>query len=558
MRDIHPRARQAHPVYLSGQTVSELGMRELARLRDAREGYLRVDGYWFEVQWIGDGMRLATYGDNAAARATEVSQALHARYRELGPIRPRFVAYGSEYIRLNGRAPFAHDGAKRIVCRHLAVHWIGMFLEDRAHEPQYIQLRTEEDITRHVDASVEGVSVALLRLCKLQAVQGGDWGVRLAKLFRKLEGRGEDAIAVYVGSTTHAMALGLKTHQRGDRRVYQVAFYDPERTATHLTATFPNLDAVSLLHARYFLAQPSDGDDDAYARIRHPDVMTMTDIGEADLRMLRERHADAPPRPRKLSGTVPPPGAELLWYLLHYNCVDAIHRLVPSFREAAVHQRYAWLANTGSVPPFHFALVRGHPDTVRAFGALVADLPLPMRASLLQACHPDGTPAFGAALAGGRADMIGPFWDLTRSLLPQDWHYPLMRAASADGTSALYRIFAQDGTALLTAYARETLDMPPMQLAVLMNARSANDEPGLVAAVRLHRARTLAAFAEVLSRLAPQACTALLAPAWRAARALRRGSEGATATRDALRRLVQDYAPGLIAGAPVRQPALHR
>jgi hypothetical protein len=276
------------------------------------------------------------------------------------------------------------------------------------------------------------------------------------------------------------------------------------------------------------------------------DATLMVELDMATLRQLREIDVTLPAQPRQLSGALPPLTADALWYLLRYGCDDAVRQLAPALRALPEHERIQRLSTNRSTQLFYDIMSHGLPSSARLFGELIADLPLEQRIRLLRSQAECGTTAFGYAVKAGRTEMFRPFLELLQALVPSDHHYAMLVAAMPDGTSALYHAFKHGRFDTPPAYAAALSSVPPLLLASLMCARSADNETGLEVAVRNDDLVTVGNVDRVLPLLPPQACVYLLKPAWRLIRRLNAEGRQQLLVEQMMRSHLERFAPSLL------------
>ncbi|TWG80219.1 hypothetical protein L602_005400000070 [Cupriavidus gilardii J11] len=459
-------------------------------------------------------------------------------------------------IRLNGKVAFPASPDKRIRCLHLSMYWVGLFLDGLPKGPDYSKVASEEALRQNVPRSIEyRMYRNAMQRCKLRVVMMEDWGKVFADLFEELAHRGEEATTLLISTTDHVMAVGLRVHRKPKRTVYSIAFYEPHFTASHVEIHFDSIGPVRALAARDFTATACD----YWPRPTgepvpdNVDAMLMAELDRPMLDDLRHLAGTLATEPRPLHGDLPKPTADALWYLLFHACNDAVRALAPALRQLPDGERVRRLSSHRATQPFYDVLLKGHPSTVPAFGELIADLPVQHRAALLRSTSRTGFAAFAGALWYGRSDMVAPFWSLVKSIMPPDWHFPILAASLPDGSSTIHAIFARGHHRAVQAFAAIADDMPGQLFATLMCARGANDQTGLEAAIRRNDLCTVYEFGAVLEKLLPQARVFLLRRAWALAQDLYASEQHRFVYMDVLRTHVERYAPELLV-PPQRKP----
>ncbi|GAA0793767.1 ShET2/EspL2 family type III secretion system effector toxin [Cupriavidus gilardii] len=542
---------KSQPVVVRCAVPEALRVRDVRRLLLAQGGWLQCGSDRFRIRWENQQIvvRSATATKpQRQALAALLTERYHQRFED----RFHWKTGTDRRVRLNGRVAFARGRpCGPIACRHLAVFWLGLFLEDRPDGPDYSRLATPQALRDNVPVEYDyRVVPNPLQLGKLRVVMNGDWGKEFVARLADLERRGETATTLLVLTPDHAMAVGLRIVRQPHRTLHVVAFYDPNYTATHLEARFDDLEAVRALEARGFTEFAPDYP--AFLLKTQPvstvDAMLMIELDRATLRQLRDIDVTLPAQPRQLSGALPPLTADALWYLLRYGCDDAVRQLAPALRALPEQERIRRLGTNRSTQLFYDIMSLGLPSSARLFGELIADLPLEQRIHLLQSRADCGTTAFGYAVKAGRTEMFRPFLELLQALLPPDHHYAMLVAAMPDGTSALYHAFKHGRFDTPPAYAAALSSLPPMLLASLMCARSADNETGLEAAVRNDDLLTVGSVDKVLPLLPPQACVYLLKPAWRLIRRLNAQGRQQWLVEQRMRSHLERFAPSLLPG----------
>ncbi|MCG5261453.1 ShET2/EspL2 family type III secretion system effector toxin [Cupriavidus gilardii] len=539
------------PVVVRCPVPEALRNRDMRRLWQAHGGWLQCGSDCFRIRWE-KGQLLVRSATAAEPQRQALAALLDDRCREMFDDRFHWPRGTHPSVRLNGQVSFARGRRSGpIACRHLAVFWLGLFIDGLPNGPDYSRLATAQALRDNVPLSYEyRVVPNAVQLGKLRVVMNGDWGKEFVARLADLDRRGETATTLLVLTPDHAMAVGLRIERQPHRTLHVVAFYDPNFTATHLEARFDDLEAVRHLEARCFT--PFAPDYPAFPlQTRTPntvDAMLMLELDMATLRQLRDLDVTLPAQPRQLSGALPPLTADALWYLLRYGCDDAVRQLAPALRALPEQERIQRLSTNRSTPLFYDIMSLGLPSSARLFGELIADLPLEQRIHLLQSRADCGTTAFGYAVKAGRTEMFRPFVDLLQALLPPDHHYAMLVAAMPDGTSALHHAFKHGRSNTPPAYAAALSSLPPLLLASLMCARSADNETGLEAAVRNNDLLTVGNVDKVLPLLPPQACVYLLKPAWRLIRRLNAQGRQQLLVEQMMRSHLERFAPSLLSG----------
>jgi len=539
------------PVVVQCAVPEALRNRDMRRLLQAHGGWLQCGSDRFRIRW--ENGRLHVRSKTAAEPQRQALAALLAdRCRELFEDRFHWPRGTNPSVRLNGEVSFARGRPSGpIACRHLAVFWLGLFIDGLPHGPDYSRLGTAHALRDNIPLSYDyRVVPNAVQLGKLRVVMIGDWGKEFAARLAELERRDEPATTLLILTPDHAMAVGLRILREPHRTRYVVAFYDPNITATHLEARFDDMEAVCELEARCFTAFARDYD--PFLRqgqtLNTVDAMLMVELDMATLRQLREIDVTLPEQPRQLSGALPPLTADALWYLLRYGCEDAVRQMAPALRALPEHERIQRLSTNRSTQLFYDIMSHGLPSSARLFGELIADLPLEQRIHLLRSQADCGTTAFGYAVKAGRTEMFRPFLELLQALVPSDHHYAMLVAAMPDGTSALYHACKHGSFNTPPAYAAALSSLPPLLLASLMCARSADNETGLEVAVRNKDLNTIGNFDRVFPLLPPQACVYLLKPAWRLIRRLNAQGRKDPMIEQMMRSHLERFAPSLLSG----------
>lgn len=537
------------PVVVRCAVPEALRNRDMRRLWHAHGGWLQCGSDRFQVRW--EKGRLLVRSATAAEPQRQALAALLAdRCRELFDDQFHWPTGTHPSVRLNGQVSFSRGRPSGpIACRHLAVFWLGLFIDALPHGPDYSRLATAQALRDNVPLSYDyRVVPNAVQLGKLRVVMTGDWGKEFAARLAELERRDEAATTLLVLTPDHAMAVGLRILRQPHRTRYVVAFYDPNITATHLEACFDDMEAVRGLQGRCFT--PFARDYEAFVpqsqTLNTVDATLMVELDMATLRQLREIDVTLPAQPRQLSGALPPLTADALWYLLRYGCDDAVRQLAPALRALPEHERIQRLSTNRSTQLFYDIVSHGLPSSARLFGELIADLPLEQRIRLLRSQADCGTTAFGYAVKAGRTEMFRPFLELLQALVPSDHHYAMLVAAMPDGTSALYHAFKHGRFDTPPAYAAALSSLPPLLLASLMCARSADNETGLEVAVRNNDLVTVGNVDRVLPLLPPQACVYLLKPAWRLIRRLNAEGRQQLLVEQMMRSHLERFAPSLL------------
>ncbi len=539
------------PVVVRCAAPEALRNRDMRRLWQAHGGWLQCGSDRFQIRWER-GRPVVRSATAAAPQRQALAALLTDRCRELFDDQFHWPSGTNPSVRLNGQVSFAQGRPSGpIACRHLAVFWLGLFIDNLPHGPDYSRLATAQALRDNVPLDYDyRVVPNAVQLGKLRVVMSEDWGKEFAARLAELEFRNEMATTLLVLTPDHAMAVGLSILRQPNRTRYVVAFYDPNNTATHLEARFDDMEAVGNLQARCFT--PLARDYEAFLpqsqTLNTVDAMLMVELDIATLRQLRDMDVTLPAQPRQLSGTLPRPTADALWYLLRYGCDDAVRQLAPALRALPEQERLQRLRTNRSTQLFYDIMSHGLPSSARLFGELIADLPLEQRIHLLRSQADCGTTAFGYAVKSGRAEMFRPFFELLQALLPHDHHYAMLAAAMPDGTSALYHAFKHGRFDTPPAYAAALSSLPPLILASLMCARSADNETGLEAAVRNNDLITVGNFDRVLALLPPPACVYLLKPAWRLIRRLNAQGRQQWLVEQMMRSHLERFAPSLLSG----------
>lgn len=537
------------PVTIEIGSPEALRNRHVRQLCAAASGYLRCGEDVFEIGWSGATPVVRSATSNRA-RLLAFTMVLNQLRRDVQRERIHWGKGGDPHVRLNGKVLFAGSATKRIGCLPLSLFWMGLFADALPGSPRYDALRGEGALRANVSINFQYEwPVNVLQRGHLRLVMMEDWGKHFAERFLELQRRGDSATTLLVLTTDHAMAVGLRAHRGVARTLYVISFYEPGHTAAHVEACFDDLADVERLQARDFTRTacdywPRKSEGEAFDTV---DSMLMVEVTLEVLRELRALDRMLPVAPRQLYGALPPPTADALWYLLRYGCDDAARKLAGALRALPEGERMRRLTCHRATQPFYDIMSLGLPSTVAVFGELMADLPLERRIQLLRSESRSGTTAFGCAIQLGRQSVFAPFARLLQALVPPDQHYPLLAARTPDGTSSLYLALKMGRCRVPSALADALSSFPPMRLASLLCARSADNETGLEAAVRNDDLVTIIEFQHALRNLPDAARAYLLRPAWKLAQRLASQDLRWEAAREALRVQITKLAPALLA-----------
>ncbi|NSX04883.1 ShET2/EspL2 family type III secretion system effector toxin [Cupriavidus gilardii] len=449
---------------------------------------------------------------------------------------------GDAGVKLNGAVRAAIDEVP-VTCGRLAGHWLASLLTPPRFKPDYETLRSPEGIRANVGMAARAVDVAVHRLCKIRIVNPEDWGKEFAREFRKMARRGETVRGISLLLHTHACAVGLKRKQAaGEKRVtYGISFYDPNQTATHCRIKYEKLSHVETIEALRFLTPASLA---WYGRDRG-DTAVMLSIGVDEMQSLRCGPTLPPLGPRPVSGDIPFPSPAVVCFLIGFDCIDGMRRIVEALQALPDAKRIRCLTDHYKAPALYFAMQSGDPQTLTEYGALLQGLDDDTRAELLLARHTNGTTGLYTALIRGRTTLFKRYWELVKTL-PDYWHYPLMRAANARGGSALHEICKAGRADDLEDVFQVMNDMPVELRTQLLMAYSSEGECGLAAAAQAGHANVIARFHGSVARLPLQARYQVLRPVAPLARCDRGAPPIPRSAAEKLRGMLYELAPRLL------------
>ena len=155
-------------------------------------------------------------------------------------------------LNLNGKVNFRGTQTK-IVCRHLAVHWLLDKPLNEAGKISYRPFQSAENLQKTVARASDALyEHYITHSAEAHLVANDEWGTFLARQFREMEeSQGVSAPKRFLlNSENHAMACELKIKLDQDSAsVYVVHFYDPNSTGTHRrirTEDLASIEAISM------------------------------------------------------------------------------------------------------------------------------------------------------------------------------------------------------------------------------------------------------------------------------------------------------------------------
>lgn len=539
-----PRLNETPPVPTPVQChhLGELRNRHIRDWNRAGEGMLVVQQQSYRIARNGWLLTAHPLSQNADPYLKTIRKTLETLDRDVKKENRHCCRHGDPKVNLNGVARATTDGAP-IRCERLAAHYLDDLLSGPLYRPNFGQLCTVERIQASVGTTAQRVQTALHRVCKLRMVETEDWGKEFARQFKKMDRRGEGVRGLSLLTFHHACAVGLKLKRRPgeERATYGVTFYDPNRTATHWRIKYDDLSDVEGISADRFLTPEELS---LYCE-NGGNTTVMMAVNIERMQSLRGSPQAPGPIPRPLSGDVPAPSPTVLCHLISLDCVDGLQRIATALLALPEGERVRCLGHHGEIPPLFTLMRRGHPDTLMQFGRLLEGLCADARGELLMGRHADGRTALYIALIWPRHGMVRPYWNLVRTL-PEEWHFPLMRAQNGAGTSVLHIACERGRVDVLKAMFEVMKDMPvPLRVNLLM-AYSGEGECGLAAAAKAGHSEIIEAYSDILGSMPAQARREVLRPLARWARGEAGAPQIETKTLACLRGLLFDHAPGLL------------
>jgi len=431
----------------------------------------------------------------------------------LRKFQPRFSTRRDPTFSLNGKVEI--DGDK-ILCRHIALLWEKEFLRT-AGKPDYQTFDNPAALERAAeplllkDKNKDGNAVSE-RIDQAQYWMSTDWGQVIADNFKAMASQpGEDSTVcrtLYLLTSNHAMALGLKIKDKAGARRYVVQFYDPNNTVSHKRLAISAESGQTGMPAEIGKLEPRDFLPD-HLRMKY----RLVDAENRSIPMLfvGEKLGSGVTQAR-LAGDLPDLDRHVMHALMTHNLPE-LRDYARQLRQVDDTTRMEMLGtrNDHGASGLHHALEWGHAEVVEVFGEMLGTFqtrPTPGQLmDLLSAKSSHGTPGLYLALQNGHARTVRAFGKVLktfRTLLSPEQLAELLSAKSSAGNPGLYLALQNGHAETIQAYAEIlksiAADLSPEQLTELLWAKSSNGTPGVQAAARNGHAAAVAVFEDLLAQ----------------------------------------------------------
>lgn len=307
------------------------------------------------------------------------------------------------------------DKNEEIACIHLVEHRQTLQEQSGQLKFDYAQYASEEAIAAHVSYDTEAKHYHLLaHATETHLFHNSDFGKTLVQQLEVMTLKKETTRLLLLGSTNHAMSVGLKIKEKDGKPRYVAELFDPNRTTSHVRVASDSLHAFEMLTLKNFIASENLYKD----HYPNPDGLSMMLVRPSP----QEEQPMANPAPgavenRMLTSCIEDKkiDATAIWCMLENGFSGNLRHLKNEIASRSAKERIQLLfaqKETNGIPGILFALYNGRTDAIKAFGELLKLLPPQDRIKLLKAIRSESVQVINTARKDGHDDAIKAFHEL--------------------------------------------------------------------------------------------------------------------------------------------------
>ena len=390
----------------------------------------------------------------------------------------------------NGKGVFPETsmcGARKIVCRHLAIQQAGKMQENALAKVDYEQeFGNVKTIQNKVQPDTELRYVMRLAYSpEVYLVSNAKFGEFISEQFKAMESAGETKKTMILGGHYHVMSLGMRIKNKDGKTCYVTKFYDPNQTTAHARSATAHLNTIETTSINDFL---SSG---ARARLYFPKGHGSTAVFVAPPEGMTD-NAGAEKidgGERKLASSSAELDVGTLHQLAKWGFGADLRDYVPAFSALPDEQKIALLADEISGRTMlQTAMLAPTGKTIVAFAKLLDEVRSDRRPELVGKRNENGMNAVGAALKQPNTlnQQLADF-PAVLALIEIEQRAPAIDSAKITMHSAYPQ---------LNRFARVLTKSVPK--------RHGFEESGLVAAVKSGDCAAIRAYGELIKMVRPE------------------------------------------------------